>query len=229
MLGDSLRRRHGAESEEGGLEPIQEPSSGFVLRWWHGVGAALLVLVVSFGVGFLLSTHVLFPRPDTAGTGIAVPSLYGQDRTAAEAAVREAGLAVGDVAELESLEAEVGRVLAQAPLPGQQLPAGGAVSFAVSAGPPELTVPRVTGLGGASARTLLERAGFEVTLEEVEGTEPAGTVVGSEPEPGTARALPAVVNLRVSLGPPEDTLPAAGTSAPAGRPIDSVSAVGGGG
>jgi beta-lactam-binding protein with PASTA domain len=233
MLGDSLRRRHHpADTDDGPGREYRAPrgAGGFGLRWWHWLGAAVVVLLVAFGVGFLLSTQVLFPRPDTAGAGIAVPSLYGENRAAAEDAVRAAGLAVGDVEELESMETPAGQVLAQAPLPGQQLQQGATVSFAVSAGPPELTVPSLVGLGSDAARALLERAGFAVSMQQVEDRAPAGTVVGSQPEPGTSRPLPSVVNLMVSAGAPGDTIPEPDVrDMEPVLPIDSTAAVGDGG
>lgn len=169
--------------------------------------AALVIGFGSFGVGYLLSTQVLFPRPDTAGTGIVVPSLYGERREDAERTIREAGLEVGEVMELASAETERGRVMAQDPIPGQHLRRGAAVSIAVSAGRPELAVPPVAGMRQATARELLEGLGFEVAVQLAEGGAAEGVVLGTRPEPGMARTLPAVVTLLVSSGAPmqEDT------------------------
>lgn len=182
----------------------RRPNGQLSIVYWSA--AVVGVLLVSFGVGYVIATQVLFPTPDTAGTGIPVPGLYGDSRAEAEAAVREAGLEVGDVMELPSSQSQADRVLAQAPLPGQQLQPGATVSFAVGTGRPALRVPPLRGLGAATARDLLERAGFEVAVQQVEAREPAGTVVDSEPPAGSERTLPAVVTLRVSVGPPADTV-----------------------
>lgn len=218
MLGESLRRRHPSPSEKAPEEAPEQapgrPGGGPRFTWVHGLLAAVVILIGSFGVGYLLSTQVLFPRPETAGTGIAVPSLYGESRAEAEAAVREAGLAVGEVEELASAETEVGRVLAQDPLPGQQLRPGAAVSFAVSGGPPELRVPPVTGMAPGTARDLLESVGFQVSLRQVEALDvPPGLVAGTEPEAGTARRLPTAVTLLVSVEAPSDSLAPEGDAA----------------
>ncbi len=158
--------------------------------------------MVSFGVGFLLATRVVFPRPVTADAGVAVPALYGRERADAEREVAENGLAVGTVTEMASTTAPAGEVLAQDPVPGQELRPGAAVSFAVSSGPPDLRVPSLTGLGAATARALLERAGFQVRVQQVQDDRlPRGAVSGTDPESGTAMPLPASVLLLVSSGP----------------------------
>lgn len=227
MLGDSLRRRHGSgrppehegpeETPEKGTDsPPTRPRPGGRNRprsgihgfwwrpWWHWLLAGLVLLGGSFLVGFLLSTQLLFPRPETAGTGIAVPTLYGETREEAESAIAAAGLTLGAITEMSSLQTERGRVLAQDPLPGQELRAGGAVSLGVSVGSPELRVPPLRGMDMESATRLLEEAGFEVAVQRVDGGEPEGRVLGSQPASGDARALPAVVTLQVAAGPPSE-------------------------
>ncbi|NIX38720.1 MAG: PASTA domain-containing protein, partial [Gemmatimonadetes bacterium] len=127
---------------------------------------AAIIGVVSFGVGYLLSTLVLFPRPETAGAGVPVPELYDQTLSDAEATLRELGLELGDVRELTSATTDSGRVLAQDPVPGQQLLPGASVAVGVSAGAPELRVPPLAGLGQATARDLLETLGFDVAVQQ---------------------------------------------------------------
>lgn len=218
MLGDSLRRRHRAERKpppESGKRPRPDRSPALWFPWWQWLLAAVAVLVISFGVGYLLSTQLLFPPPVTAGTGVPVPSLAGETHADAVAALRGVGLATGEVVELASTEIRRGRVLAQDPLPGQQLRRGATVSFAVSAGPPELRVPPLQGMSLESARELLEEVGFDVEVRYVsaEGVA-ADAVAGTEPPGGVARTLPATITLLVNEAvaeppedPPADTLP----------------------
>lgn len=169
--------------------------------------AGLVVLVSSFAVGYLLSTQVVFPRPETAGAGIPVPSLYGVTQSEAEAALRDAGLAIGEVTELRSRDTRRGRVLAQDPVPGQQLRRGGTVSFAVSGGAPVLRVPPVQGMDVETARALLESVGFDVEVRQVPAAGvPAGAVTRVNPGVGVEATLPAVVTLLVNSAPPADTL-----------------------
>lgn len=211
MLGDSLRRRHGAEppgTPEDERPPRPKRSRALLdLAWWQWplVGAGMLL--VSFGVGYLLSTLVLFPRPETAGTGIPVPSLYGDTWTEAEAAIREAGLVPGEVTEMASSTVERGRVVAQAPIPNQQLRSGGVVSLGVSGGVPALRVPPVRGMREETARELLEGVGFEVEVRQVRVDDlPAGVVTRTDPEPGAARPVPSLVTLLVNSAPVVDSI-----------------------
>lgn len=208
MLGDSLKRRRGGPSSP------EEPSSkdwkipellgSFTVGRWLILAA--IVGVGSFGVGYLLSTLVFFPRPETAGAGVPVPDLYDETITDAEATLRTLGLALGEVREMTSARTDSGRVLAQDPVPGQQLLPGASVSVGVSAGAPELRVPPLAGLGQRTARELLETLGFDVVVQQTRSAAfPAGVVTRSEPATGTQQALPAEVLLVVSSGPPADT------------------------
>lgn len=215
VLGDSLKRRRGKAPK--GERPLaqERPASRErsrprllgPLTWPRWVLLAFILALGSYGVGYLLSTRILFPPPDTAGEGIPVPDLYGQTRADAEAAVRVLGLEVGSVREMRSMGAPAGQVLAQDPLPGQQLFAGGAVALGVSVGPPELHVPPVAGLSEATARDLLESVGFDVAVQQARSVGfPAGVVTRAEPAAGTPQLLPAEVTLIVSAGSP-DVLP----------------------
>lgn len=245
MLGDSLRRRYGAENRpprDPETRPSRPKRSGrgggpFGFPWWQWLLAALVVLAGSFGVGYLLSTQMLFPRPETAGTGIPVPSLHGDMQEEAEARIREAGLLPGEVTAMASMDAERGRVLAQDPLPGQQLRAGAAVSFAVSSGPPELRVPPLAGMDQESARRLLESVGFDVDIRQVRtGGVSVGVVTRSDPPAGAARTLPTVVTILINSGAPVDSVeadsplpgPPPGGAAPADSPAAGRGAAAGG-
>lgn len=224
MLGDSLRRRRSQRpaAPKRAKNPRRPRGRGWPsFSWLRWLGYAVLVLVASFGIGYLLSTLVLFPRPETAGAGIEVPRLYGLERTRAEETLREAGFAAGPVMELASLETEPGRVLAQDPIPGQQLRRGASVSYAISSGPPELRVPPVTGLTAGAARELLEAGGFEVEIEQIRtAAAPEGTVMRTDPEGGSPQRLPARVSLVIAVGLAADSLGQATDSL--GQPIDSL-------
>lgn len=159
------------------------------------------MVVVGFAVGYFLATQVFFPRPETAGAGVEVPALYGLDRAAAERALRERGLEVGEVVTLASVRSAAGRVLAQTPIAEQQLRPGAAVALVVSEGPPEVRVPPVAGLGPVTARGLLEAAGFDVAIQEVRTGGARDVVVRTEPAAGERVRLPASLTMVVNLGP----------------------------
>lgn len=210
MLGETLRRRNPAPPSGARAEPARPRRSP--AAWWaRWLLAAVIILLGSFGTGYLLATQVLFPAPETAGTGVAVPDLYGADREGAERTLVAAGLGVGRITTLGSLEVPAGRVLAQSPVAGQQLRPGATVDLTVSAGPPELRIPPLEGLGENAARDLLEDAGFTVDVKQIPSPAPAGTVARTDPPSGTVSQPPATVTMFISVGPPTIDL---GTGSP---------------
>jgi beta-lactam-binding protein with PASTA domain len=188
-LGDSIRRRR----EPVGWRPIG------AVRW---LGIALAAGLIAFGTGYAVATVILFPAPPENGAGIPVPALAGRRLEEAERQLREHGLEVGDVLELPHPDQPVGVVVAQSPLPGQQLRPGARVSLGVSSGPPRARVPDVAGLTAERAAALARMIGFQVSQREEESEAPVGTVIRVEPAPGTEHVVPAPLVLVVSSGPP---------------------------
>jgi serine/threonine-protein kinase len=85
--------------------------------------------------------------------------------------------------------------------------AGTAAFAAASATGPRARVPNLVGTGEAGAREAAKRAGVGVRVRTVASDDPAGTVVGQDPAPGTWLAAHHSVTLRLSAGPPPVDLP----------------------
>ena len=68
-------------------------------------------------------------------------------------------------------------------------------------------VPDVVGAAEEDAVATLEDAGFDVVAEDVPSVEPGGEVVGQEPPAGEKHGAGTAVNLQVSEGPPEISVP----------------------
>ena len=134
-----------------------------------------------------------------------VPNVVGQNRDAAVAELADAGLKANVVA-VNSLQ-DVNVVLATDPKSGTELVEGSTVRVNVSKGPKPVTVPNVIGTAYESAESQLQGVGFAVSREEVEDTEPAGTVVGQTPAAGTQQAKGSVITLQVSSGPQVSQIP----------------------
>jgi serine/threonine-protein kinase len=96
---------------------------------------------------------------------IGVPSVVGQARDDAVAAVQDAGL-VAEVTEQYSADVDRGLVISQEPGEGT-LFRGDAVALVVSLGPETVPVPSVEGMGAGEARAALEQAGFTVRRVEL--------------------------------------------------------------
>lgn len=202
MLGDSVRRRLPAARLRR-RKPRPEPEGERpTIRWRFWLSLGVLALALPFAVGYFTAARILFPRQTVASPGVPVPRLYGLDTlTAAE---RVAQLQLGPVRTslLPSPTALPGEILAQDPLPGQQLPPGGAIAVAVSSGKPHAIVPDVSGFDQGRARELLIRLGFTTDSVTVASDLEAGHVVRTEPVAGMDLELPAAVTLMLSEGPP---------------------------
>jgi eukaryotic-like serine/threonine-protein kinase len=222
MLGDSVRRR------QGGRRPkTHRPSTGRPM-WRRWLPAALAAAIVPFAIGWALAVFVLFPPAEAPGQGVIVPELVG--RTVPDA---QRELVTAMLGELESWQLphpsrQPGTIIAQNPLPGQQLRPGARVQVAVSTGRPRGVVPDLAGFQADRAEGLLRRMGFSAHRRGEHSEAPVGRVLRLEPPPGSEHDLPAIVTLIVSEGLPEpepdlllppDTLPGlpGGPGMPPGR------------
>ena len=204
-LGSSIRRRQ------------RRPRLESVRTWWRTArsyrpsrgtwGGVAAMLLVGFGLGYLLSTRVLFPGAPRPRDLFEVPDVRGIDRSAALEAVRSVGLRMVVVDSFSHPLALRGEVLGQSPLAGQLSVAGDTVHLTVSLGPVRRPVPDVVRLRAGQARDVLEASGFLVAVDSLEAALPAGRVVEVLPEPGTEVDLPMEVRIAVSTGPPLVAMP----------------------
>jgi serine/threonine-protein kinase len=179
------------------------------------------VLVVTFGIGFIIATRVLFPPLPEPENGIVVPDLAGTHLKEVESRLRPLGLQRGEAINVAHPSQPPGIVIAQDPLPGQQLRQGGIVQVAVSGGLPHVQVPNVVGFDVERATTVLLQLGLTADQRSEPSDRPIGTVLRIQPEPGQRQPVPARVLLIVSAGPP-DTPPAPPDTAPRPQPADST-------
>jgi serine/threonine-protein kinase len=134
---------------------------------------------------------------------VTVPALVGQLQADAEAALREAGLTVGEVTpRVTQDEDAVGTVLESTPASGAQVDEGTTVALTVGVEPDTATMPQVVGLDEDRARTALENAGLtgNVNSDQADSLEPEGTVVAVDPEEGSTVDPATTVTLSVSDG-----------------------------
>ena len=204
MLGDSVKRRQGRAGRRP-ARAAQPPGGGrWTWRHWAVLGAALLM---PFLIGLLIAVRVLFPAPAVVAEGIAVPDIVGGDVESGQRELAAVGLGPVQVDELPSGTVAEGIIIAQSPLPGQQLRDGSPVRVAISSGPPRVFVPDVVGFPIERAASLLTRLGFQVQRVDSTSTVERGRVMRLDPEPGNRLELPARVLITVSAGVP-DTIPA---------------------
>ncbi len=204
----------GSEGSGGSAQPASRNTAAIV-----AVTAIIAVAVLAVASTFAAPAMSARPLPNTSPSAaepsrttatpspsatraslsaeVTVPTVHGT-LTAAERALRSAGLAVGEVSEALSPKRE-GTVLAQAPDAGQVVPRGTRVDLRVASG--SNAVPVTSGLTAAAAVAVLESAGFAAATDRpvVDATT---AVVRTEPVDGTVLRLGVTVTIILDGEPP---------------------------
>jgi beta-lactam-binding protein with PASTA domain len=196
----SRSRKNRRQRDGAGLSPTARRG---LLR-----GLSVIAMVLAgWGIGYGVATLVMFPRPQLPSTFVEIPDLRQRDLDGAQAELTDVGLVAAELEFLRHPQIDSGRIVAQAPLPGQLALPGESVHLVASLGPDRRPVPDVTRLRGDRAAELLRASGFEVQVDSLESDQPRGRVLELEPAEGTEVALPAAVRLALSLGPPVVDMP----------------------
>ncbi len=169
--------------------------------------------------GTVLTTD---PTPGTAvdaksqvnivvGTGpaqVKVPQITGMSVADATAALKAAGLTLGKQSNDPTTDAtKVGTVTATTPKSGTDVKGGSAVDVTVGVKQTVVKVPDVTGKNQADAAAALQAAGLQPATQDVDGTQPQGTVVSTTPAGGQNVAPNSTVTMSVSKGNQQPTIP----------------------
>ena len=144
----------------------------------------------------------------TVGTGpssVPVPRLYGSTPAQARSALQGAGLSLGTVTRDYNNDVTQGGIYFQDPSGGENVEPGTAVNITVSLGPEQVEVPEVYGLSVSAAQAALSNVGLNSTTFKVEGDEPEGTALSTEPGVGAMLDPGSTVTLYYSAGPPPAT------------------------
>ena len=206
-LGSSIRRRRfGRRPDDGDDQHGDAPGSG-AGRSLTLAGAAVGICLVGLGLGYLISTSLLFPAPPPPDDLVGAPDLRGLTLTEALQRLDGMGLSMGRSDSIRHPTAPQGVVLGQSPLPGQLTRPASEVEVTYSMGPERRQIPDVLRFRAERAATVLQATGFQVALDSVDSREFRGTVVAVDPEPGTELALPGSVAVAVSRGPPLVEMP----------------------
>jgi beta-lactam-binding protein with PASTA domain/predicted Ser/Thr protein kinase len=134
-----------------------------------------------------------------------VPDVVGKNRDQAVAELKDAKLEA-NVVEINS-GAPLNTVTAQSPKAGEEVQEGTTVRINVSKGPKPLGVPNVVGFTFDQANSTLQAAGFQVSREDVDSTQPKDVVVSQSPSSGETAAKGSTVTVQVSRGPTTATVP----------------------
>ena len=177
--------------------PADEPQKRTGLYVALLLGGLVLVAIVLFFVGTQLN------QPTKQ---VAVPDVVGIEVTDAVNRVQAAGFKVETKNEVS--DRPVGRVFEQTPAGNTNADEGSTVLLRVSGGLGNAPVPSVIGRTQAAAESLLTNAGFvpNATLR-ADPVAPVGQVISQSPAPDVEAEKGSVVEIVVSSGPAQVTIP----------------------
>jgi serine/threonine-protein kinase len=205
----------------GAKEPVGryvgEKKSQAVLQIHH----AHLVAVIKHGSSTKYPSGVVYDQDPAASTEVpkdgnvtiwvstgkpkvAIPDVVGEQWTQAKQAIIQAKLVP---VEHNVPGGKKGVVSATDPKVGTKLTEGSKVTVNVESGPTPVQVPDVRGESVSQASATLHADGFNVNTTFVQSNETANTVISESPAPGTNAPQGSTVNLTVSNGPPQKTVP----------------------
>jgi serine/threonine-protein kinase len=161
--------------------------------------AVLAVLLLGGAIAAAIALSGDKAAPTTQNVN--VPALLGLGQAAAEKAITDAGLKVGDETQAPSTTVDQGKVVSSDPASGASVARGSTVKLVISAGPDTVTVPNVVGLSEDRARQTLKGAGFmNVSSRPTDSLEDEGNVVAVDPAEGQQAAKNATITLQISTG-----------------------------
>jgi eukaryotic-like serine/threonine-protein kinase len=184
--------------------PPAAPEDGGRRRWWIPALIVLLILAILGGGLYLLASSLL----STNTTSVNVPNVVGSRQDAATRDLTEAGFRVDPVPKVTSNPSEVGIVIEQSPDAGSLLAEGETVTITVGKRPAQVEVPDLTTLTQDEAVAALEAAHLTLgTPTSQPSEEPEGTVVSQNPLPGEKVDKNSQVDIVLSEGPSDVTVP----------------------
>ena len=134
---------------------------------------------------------------------VRVPQIVGQPEETARTLLTDADLVPGTPTQEASDTVAAGLIISSDPAPGEDADVGSTVNYVVSSGAEAIAIPaEIVGRPEAEARQILQTAGLQAAprSQQERSDQPAGTVIGSDPEPGTELARGSAVTLIVSQG-----------------------------
>jgi beta-lactam-binding protein with PASTA domain len=205
LLSDSARTQRIAPTgpPTAVLPPVQAGGGGG-RRWWIPALIVLLILAVLGGGLYLLASSLL----STNAASVKVPDVRGFTEEAATRTLKEQDFKVDTVTQVSANPGDWQHVLTQTPAPGALVDKGSTVKITVGKPPKQVAVPNVVGLTEDQAKTAITDAGLKVgTVTPQTDPAPPGEVIGQDPSANTTANKGSTVDLVVSSGPSQVTVP----------------------
>ncbi|MGH2977322.1 MAG: Stk1 family PASTA domain-containing Ser/Thr kinase [Gaiellaceae bacterium] len=135
---------------------------------------------------------------------VPVPNVKGQQWAAAQQELTKEGFVPVEISVPGKTK---GQVTATDPPAGKEVPKGSKVRVNVMSGPVTKSIPNVVGETINVASANLHADGFNPNPTYVDSSAPQGQVIHQNPAPGTSAPRGSTVDLQVSNGPPQTTVP----------------------
>ena len=177
------------------LDELARPKS----RMWLWATIAVLAVVLAAGATWFVTT-----QPNTT-----VPDVVGTPSTEAQSSLSAVGLSMVVSGQVSSDAVSVDGVVTQDPAAGTRVRRGTQVGVTISTGQSTVTVPSITGLDLQTASGRLSSAGLAVgtVTTQVSTAIPANSVITQSPAAGAKLAPNSAVDLVVSVGQAQVTVP----------------------
>ncbi len=138
---------------------------------------------------------------------VSVPNIVDLKKGAANSAIKDAGLKVGETTTVEDA-APANTVIGQDPPAESTVDQGSLVNYTISSGPPLVQVPELKNESEARAVNALESLGLVVQTEQrTNSAVAAGDAVKTDPAAGAMVEVGSTITLTISKGPKQVTVP----------------------
>jgi serine/threonine-protein kinase len=165
------------------------------------------IVIAAFAVGYLITVFWLFPAPFFSSQH-AVPRVVDLGVTEARQKLEAQGMRFRIEDQETDPSVPKNAVVRQDPPPGVVVPPNTVVSLVLSDGPPDVAVPDVAGFPRPLAERVLKAAGFQLgRTDTLPSANDRGIVVQTRPGPGVGRPAGTAIELVVSSGKADLTVP----------------------
>ena len=166
-----------------------------------------LIVLGAFVIGYLITVFWLFPAP-LFSSHHSVPRVIDLGVTAAREKLDAAGLRFRLEDQVTDPVVPRNAVIRQDPPPGVVVEPNTVVSLVLSDGPPDVAVPDLAGFPRALAERVVKAAGFQLgRVDTLPSASDRGLVVQTRPGPGVGRPAGTSIDLVVSSGKADVTVP----------------------
>jgi serine/threonine-protein kinase len=190
---------------------LSEREPGTRASWKRKIDRKLVQRILAIAAGMFLVGYAVmaFGMVITAPrrTVITVPDVRWMPDRQARRVLEAADLTMEIRDSIPNPTVEAGAVIAQTPLPSEEVGPGSRVRVILSSGPQQRVVPDVSALSRDQASRVLTASGFSVVVALSQNPAAAGRVLGTEPASGARLPISSTVRLLVSAGPPIVVVP----------------------